>query len=171
MSVLNGEIANYVESDVVKKQIEVNNKILGNVADSTTMTNSDINSSNNSTTATTVIKATSSGGGSAESGSGSAAGVTGSGSTSSTGNETIADSEYEIIGGNTSSKIEIISKNLTSTSNTTASSKYASSLQVEAEAALEPLTSRKGGAGDVHVQGSLLISLLFVAHLCNWFHD
>ena len=60
MSVLNGEIANYVESNVVKKQIDTNNKVLGNVAIEATT----INSNSPSTSTKTTMKTTSTGGGS-----------------------------------------------------------------------------------------------------------
>jgi hypothetical protein len=54
--------------------------------------------------------------------------------------------------------------------NVTASSKFSSSLQQDAEASLEPLTSRKSGAGALHGQkdGALIIALLSTFVLCRW---
>jgi hypothetical protein len=177
ISVLNGQLASYVDSEVVRKQVDVNSKTL----DVQNFINSNNNNINNDQTSTTsqdgssnaVISSEASlstaGNGSTSTGNGSTTGnssATSGSSSKTTGSNSTTESDFEFV-----SSADLIPGNSTTPkTNVTASSKFSSSLQQDAEASLEPLTSRKSGAGALQGQkdGALIVALLSTFVLCRW---
>jgi len=89
--------------------------------------------------------------------------TTGNNATSTTGSNSTTEAQFEIVAGN-------LGVNGTNT-NVTASSKFSSSLQLESEAALEPLTSRKSDSpASLRSNGALTVALLLMTapRLWSW---
>jgi hypothetical protein len=178
ISVLNGQLASYVDSEVVRKQVDVNSKTLDVQNFINSNNNNAINNDQTSTTSqdgssNAVISSEASlstaGNASTTTGNGSTAGnssATSGSSSKTTGSNSTTESDFEFV-----SSADLIPGNSTTPKmNVTASSKFSSSLQQDAEAALEPLTSRKSGAGALQGQkdGALIIALLSTFVLCRW---
>lgn len=144
VSVLNGQLASYVDSEVIRKQVDFISSKGSTVSsgEPTTANDDIISSAGSSSSSSDSGSSSGSNSPSSDSTSGNESNLTTTGSNSTT------EPQFELVDA---SKLFPANGSELSTpkSNATASSKLSSSLQQDGEAALEPLMSRKNSASTV----------------------